>query len=50
MFAKCRNKCVNEYQDKTYGEGVRVFNILSKESTVGNKQGKCTCCGNVQNV
>lgn len=33
-------KCVNEFQDRTYGKGMRLHNL--KE---GDKGGKCTVCG-----
>lgn len=36
-------KCVHEFQDKTYGKGMRLFN-LSEVAKV--KKAKCTVCGN----
>lgn len=36
MISKC--KCKHQYQDKQYGEGMRVFNQ-------GQKEAKCTACG-----
>ena len=38
MIKKC--KCQHEFQDKTYGVGMRVH-------TEGSKGAKCTVCGNV---
>ena len=35
-------KCVNEFQDKKYGKGMRVHTPKNKEI---NKY-KCTVCGN----
>lgn len=31
--------CKSDFQDKTYGKGVRVFNTTEKESI------RCTVCG-----
>lgn len=42
---KC--SCKNGYQDKKYGEGIRVHNYAEK----GNKTGpgyRCTVCGTVK--
>lgn len=38
VIKKC--ECINEYQDKKYGYGNRVFNINPKTGT-----GHCTVCG-----
>ena len=37
-------KCINEFQDKTYGKGMRVFNTCNKE---GKELGRsrCSVCG-----
>ncbi len=39
VIQKCRKNCVNEFQDKKYGPGMRVH-IINK-----NKEFVCTCCG-----
>jgi hypothetical protein len=39
---KARCTCVSEYQDKLYGTGIRIHNVVQKkDSTVK----KCTSCG-----
>jgi hypothetical protein len=39
---KARCTCVSEYQDKLYGVGIRLHNVVQKkDSTVK----KCTVCG-----
>ena len=47
MIAKCT--CRNEYQDKKYGKGRRVFTTPSVKGEDGKsiKKGKCRCtvCG-----
>lgn len=43
VIKKC--ECINEYQDKKYGNGNRVFNINPK---AGN--GYCTVCGKQQST
>lgn len=35
--------CKHDWQDKTHGPGMRVFNELSKDS--GSITAKCTVCG-----
>lgn len=39
--------CENEFQDKTYGKGMRVHNPGGKSGTKdSNLKMICTCCGN----
>jgi ribosomal protein L44E len=39
--------CINDFQDKTYGNGMRVHTEGGKESTrITVKDYTCTVCGN----
>ena len=43
MIARCT--CRNEYQDKRYGEGMRVVNPVGKTVKSGRvMEGRCTSC------
>ena len=43
MIIKCENKkCKNEFQNKTYGKGMRVHNYAS-----GTGGHRCTVCSNL---
>ena len=37
VIKKCENNCKHEFQDKTYGKGIRVHNI-------GKDKAVCTVC------
>lgn len=37
ITVKCT--CKHDFQDKTYGNGIRVFNV-----SYNNKEAKCTVC------
>jgi hypothetical protein len=41
FITKCT--CKNIYQDNTYGEAMRVFNVITKEPK--GSHGKCSICG-----
>lgn len=42
MLVRC--DCKSEFQDKTYGAGIRVANqVVTKSGT--EKRGRCTICG-----
>jgi len=43
VLAKC--KCKHAFQDEKYGLGMRVHTIADKQSTSGQKKGRCTVCG-----
>jgi len=38
VAVKCR--CANEYQDKRYGQGIRIANKTAREN-----EARCTVCG-----
>ena len=40
----CKGTPATEFQDKTYGKGLRLFNECKE-----GKQAKCTCCGKTIN-
>ena len=42
-YCKCTGTPATNYQDKIYGNGMRVHN-----DKPDNKGSKCTCCGNVR--
>lgn len=44
VLVKC--KCSHEYQDKTYGVGIRLANIGASKSSV---KYTCTVCGKEHN-
>lgn len=41
--AKVNCKCVNEYQDKKYGKGVRIANSTAKQDNTTGVV-RCTVC------
>ena len=43
VLAKC--KCKHAFQDEKYGLSMRVHTIADKQSTSGQKKGRCTVCG-----
>ena len=43
MILKCN--CKHAFQDKEYGQGLRLHNIMK-----GNKKARCTVCGTVREV
>lgn len=45
---KC--KCQHNFQDKTYGVGVRVANPTSKQFPDGSLDVRCTVCNSVHRV
>jgi hypothetical protein len=42
MILKC--KCDNKFQDKEYGEKMRVFNPLMKKTPTSAQEYRCTVC------
>jgi len=44
MILKCN--CVNAFQDKEYGPGMRVHNPCKLKSTSGGRGWRCTVCSN----
>ena len=42
--------CKNEFQDKTYGKGVRVCTPVRKKNPLQEQQGRCTVCLRVHDV
>lgn len=47
--ALVRCKCSNEFQDKTYGQSVRVANATAKQDK-DYVDVRCTVCGQVHRV
>lgn len=45
MMKIMRCKCQHEFQDATYGPGMRVFNVAGKDGKIAEY--RCTVCGNV---
>ena len=43
---KC--KCKHDFQDKQYGEGMRVHNQCTKKPTAAKPGVKCTVCGSIK--
>ncbi len=43
-------KCKNEYQDKKYGQGNRLFNIKDKKKVGSSPAASCTVCNNLVGV
>jgi len=41
MLLKC--DCKSEYQDKAYGKGMRVHNLMAKSPTT-EQMARCTVC------
>jgi len=48
VLTKC--KCISKFQDEHYGIGIRVHNIVNKQSTSVQKLGRCTVCGDERYV
>ena len=49
VVVKCL--CKNEFQDKTYGEGMRVATVTAKQNDVSKTADvRCTVCGKVHTV
>ena len=48
-MAIIRCKCVNEFQDKRYGAGMRVANPTAKGDKDWHDE-RCTVCGTVSRV
>ena len=42
---KCKENCKSEYQDKTYGKGMRAMNPTGAKS--GSGAYRCTVCGTI---
>lgn len=42
--------CAHEWQDKTYGKGKRVYNLIKSSGPGMPQRGRCTVCGNEKNV
>lgn len=42
--------CENEFQDKTYGKGVRICTPVRKKNPLSEQQGRCTVCLRVHDV
>ena len=42
MPCTCKNTLTTDYQDKTFGKGMRVFNFCKQ-----GKELRCTCCTRV---
>lgn len=42
MIRKC--DCKNEFQDKRYGQGMRVMNECGSEGSKTGKKVRCTVC------
>lgn len=42
-IAKCN--CASDYQDKRYGQGMRVHNPMRKKTPIAPQEYRCTVCG-----
>lgn len=45
----CKSGPAADYQDKTYGQGNRVFNLCAKAEKSG-QEARCTVCGKTMQV
>lgn len=42
--------CKHEFQDKTYGKGVRICTPVLNKNAHTQQQGRCTVCGKIHNI
>lgn len=46
IIKKCNNNCPpHEFQDNTYGKGMRVMNLATKKGSKDKPVYRCTICG-----
>lgn len=46
-------QCKHEFQDQTYGKGMRVMNRKGKNKEIKTgkcKEAKCTCCARIHEI
>lgn len=44
VVVKMRCTCVSEYQDKKYGKGCRLWNLMRRASPQAQQKARCTVC------
>jgi hypothetical protein len=48
-FVQC--KCNSNFQDGSFGKGIRAHNPCTKKGKVGERLGfKCTVCGSIKTI